>query len=480
MKQKNNVLKAGIWYTISNFLIKGLSFLTMPIFTRLMTKGEIGDFSNITSWVSILAIVTTFELYSSVTLARFDYKNELNSYISSTLFLGTIITGIFYCIVILFKDFFLNIFSMDFITINIVFIYLLVYPAIQMLQVKNRIEYNYKLTVVVSIGSSLISTLISLLGVMFFENHLNARIYGFYIPLIILYLFIYIFLMIKGKSISTKYWKYALTISLPLILHLLAGNVLNSSDRIMINKMIDNNATALYTIAYSCSMVVSLLWSSLNSAWSPWAFEMLEKKNYNKLKQNSKLYFLFFIAIVIVFMVFAPEILSLMGGESYMEAVYVIPPVMVGYVYQFVYSFYVNIETYNKKQNYIAIGTIIAAIINIVLNLIFINLFGYIAAAYTTLIGYMALYLIHYFLVRKLNFDSCYDNKFFIKYLIIITFSIIIVCLLYHNNIIRYILILILFVIILLIFIKNRKIFSDVIHSRSLKPLFNNIKIDRN
>ena len=41
---KNKALKAGFWYTFSNFLIKGIAFLTMPIFTRIMSKYDIGIF----------------------------------------------------------------------------------------------------------------------------------------------------------------------------------------------------------------------------------------------------------------------------------------------------------------------------------------------------------------------------------------------------------------------------------------------------
>ena len=105
MHKNNRVLKAGIWYTISNFLIKGLVFITMPIFTRLMTKNDIGLFSNITSWFTIFSIVATFELYSSLSVARFDYRDDLDSYISSNLVLGTIITFIFYIIFLIFHDF---------------------------------------------------------------------------------------------------------------------------------------------------------------------------------------------------------------------------------------------------------------------------------------------------------------------------------------------------------------------------------------
>ena len=83
---KSKSLKAGIWYTISNFLVKGITFLLLPIFTRIMTSTDVGYFSNVMAWFNILAIITTFEVYSSVSIARFDYKDDLDTYVSSSLF----------------------------------------------------------------------------------------------------------------------------------------------------------------------------------------------------------------------------------------------------------------------------------------------------------------------------------------------------------------------------------------------------------
>lgn len=50
-------LKAGLWYVISNFLVKALSFITTPIFARLMTAEQYGEFSNYASWLATLLIL---------------------------------------------------------------------------------------------------------------------------------------------------------------------------------------------------------------------------------------------------------------------------------------------------------------------------------------------------------------------------------------------------------------------------------------
>ena len=470
-KESSKVLKSGIWYTISNFIVKGLAFITMPIFTRIMTADDVGMFSNLITWFNILAIIATFELYSSVSIARFDFKNDLNKYISSNLFLGSLITLIFYIIVLVFHDFFIELMMIDFKTLNIMFIYLLVYPAIQMFQIKNQVKYNYKPIVFVTLSNALISSIASIVLTLIFVNKLNGKIIGYFTPMIIISFVVYIYLMFEGKSINKKYWSYALKISFPLILHLLAGYLLSSVDKIMITKMVSSHANALYSVAYTISQVIAILWMSMNNAWSPWAYEKMDNKEYDSLFKNSKPYLIFFLIVVFLFMLVAPELLLIMGGNEYLETKYVIPPVMIGYVFQFVYSLYVNIEFYHKKQKNIAFGTIIACVINIILNYILIPRFGYIAAAYTTLIGYISLYVIHYIFVKKLGCTSWYDNRFFLKMLIISLFSLLVSNLLFKFNIIRYFIIGLIAIGFIIFLVRKRDKIITAIKNKSLMEI---------
>lgn len=451
-------LKAGVWYTISNFLVKGMVFLTTPIFTRIMSSSDIGLFSNLSTWVSLLTILFTFELASSISIARFDFKSELKQYISSNLVLGIIITGFFYIVALFFHNFFEDLLSCDFETLNLIFLYLLFYPAMQMFQLENQIKYRFIPIVIVSIGSTIIATCFSLAGVCLFEDQLKGRIFGYYIPLIFFNFIIFIYLVIRGKNVSFKHWKYGLKISFPLIFHLLASYILSASDRLMITRLVGSEATAFYSVAYSCGMIISLLWTSLNNAWSPWAYQKMEEKDFGSLKEKSKIYTLFFSLITIMFLLVGPELLLLMGGQKYLEAVYVIPAVGAGFSFQFLYSFFVNIEFYNKKQILISIGTIIAAVINIMLNLIFIPLFGYIAAAFTTLAGYICLFLIHLAFVYFMKKTKWYDVSFFITFGFGILLFSFLMLFLYQYTILRYALIaaLIIFVSILILLKKEQ------------------------
>ena len=45
MKKDGNALKAGVGYTIGNILVKGINFLTLPLFSRLLTTAEFGVYN---------------------------------------------------------------------------------------------------------------------------------------------------------------------------------------------------------------------------------------------------------------------------------------------------------------------------------------------------------------------------------------------------------------------------------------------------
>ena len=274
-------------------------------------------------------------------------------------------------------------------------------------------------------------------------------------------------MFIKGNSISPRYWKYSLNISIPLVWHALAGNLLASSDRVMIKRYCGSEEAALYSVAYSCAIVVSILWTSMNTAWSPWAYDQIDNNKLSELKKASKPYILFFGSIVLMFLLIAPEILLIMGGKSYKEAIIVLPPVMIAFVFQFVYSLYVNIETFYKKQKYIAVGTSIAAILNIILNYIFIPRFGYGAAAYTTLFGYATLFLVHFAFVKKLGKVNLYDTKFNLMVLLFFTILMFIMNILYHFNALRYIIIVMVFIAIIAFLIIFRKEIIFLVKNKS-------------
>lgn len=474
MSEETNskAFKAGIWYTVCNFLVRAIGFITTPIFTRVLSLSDVGNFSNMMSWVNLLAIVTTFDLYSSLTLARFDFKKEFKEYISSILVLSSCITIVFYAIFLNFKGILLPLLGFSEMQLHIAFAYLFTYPALTLFQMEKQVSYEHKPIIIVSVLSATGSTFISLLFALVLNDRFVGRMVGYYVPCIIINMFLYIIIIVDGKKVKIKFWKYAVAISAPLVFHLLAGYVLNSSDIIMIRNIRGSDETALYSIAYSCAAIIQLLWSSMNSAWAPWSTEMMEKKEYSVLSRVTKPFILFFAFLVTCCILIAPEILLLMGGRKYSAAKFVIPPVMVGYMFQFLYSLYVNIEFYLKKQKYIAVGTVFAAFVNIGLNALFIPKYGFIAAAYTTLASYLLLFIVHFLIVMKLKRKGWYDDRFIIISAICSLLLVGISQVLYSISILRYTMIILIGGSVLFLIVIYRKNIIRAFKDKSLDPIY--------
>lgn len=76
----NKAAKAGLAYTVGNVLLKGVTFLTLPIFSRILTTEEFGFYNLYVSHETILTIFVGLCLYGSLRTAKYDYQKEFNSY----------------------------------------------------------------------------------------------------------------------------------------------------------------------------------------------------------------------------------------------------------------------------------------------------------------------------------------------------------------------------------------------------------------
>lgn len=463
MNNDKKVLKASFWYTFSNFLIKGLSFITAPIFLRILTQNEYGLYSNFCTLLSLITIVATMSLGTSLISARFDYKEEIESFVLSNLILGSLCTLIISVVLLTVDDYLANILSIDYQYIIIMALIMLFSPAYDMFMMLQRFQYKYKTVVAITLIVSILSVLVPLILIKLLEDNLWARIVGGYLPTFLVSVSIYVYFILKGKKIRFSHWKYSLAICVPYIFHMISGTVLNSSDRVMITSICGTRYNALYSAAGNIAMIANMIWASMNSAYIPWLGEMLNEEAYDKIKKYSRPYTLVFVFIVIGFMLVTPEALWIIGGRDYMEAQVVIPPIMLGYLFVFLYSLYASIEQFKKKTIGMAVMTFVATVANLMLNAVFLPKYGYVAAAYTTLVGYILLFIMHFVYVKKLGYTKAYDTKFVIG-------TVLVGCLIgggilisYEHIVLRCILIVIYALVIILYGYKNKNLMKSIL-----------------
>jgi len=411
VKENKLAIKSGIWYTVANFLVRTVTFFTTPIFTRLLTKAEYGDFNTFLSWQSVAIVVISLNLEASLLTARFDYKDDLERYKKSIVCLGWISTLVWIALVSVFSSFVVEKMQISLVYIYSMLLYVGFSPVINIYQMCERFEYRYRNSVLMGLAIALGSSVLSVILVKNMSDRLSGRIIGSVAPTIVIGLVLIIRYLISSEF-TTRYWKYALKLCIPYIPHLLSLTILNMIDRIMIKSICGSESTAMYSLAYNCGAIITMLIGSMNNAFAPWLGNRLNRGEYSEIKSFAKKYIGCFTVIAITIILVGPEILYILGGEPYLEAKYVMVPVAAGCFCQFMYTMFVNVEQLLKKTTYMAYASVSAAVLNYVLNHIFIPKYGYIAAAYTTLIGYFWLLILHMLIVRIIGCKHVYDYKF--------------------------------------------------------------------
>ena len=99
MKSKDYA-KTGTYYLVGNLFNKGIAFLTIIIYTRILTAYDYGIINTFSSWVGILSMILGMSLQNSIRVAFVDFKEKIDDFLSSIISL-TLIVGMFLSVLIL-------------------------------------------------------------------------------------------------------------------------------------------------------------------------------------------------------------------------------------------------------------------------------------------------------------------------------------------------------------------------------------------
>ncbi len=459
-------VKATIWFVFCSVVQKSISLITTPIFTRIMSTEQYGQFSVYNSWLQIFTIFTTFRLnYAVFNKGMTKYKDDRDAYTSTMQTITVILTTIFLIIYLIFRKQFNELTELPTFIMLAMIAELYMTPAIDFWTVRKRYEYIYKPVVFRTIAMALCNAGIGVVAVLLSEEKGYARILSCVLVNVCFGSVLFAYNLRKGKRLFVKeYAKFAIAFCLPLILHYLSQYILDQSDRIMIQKMVGFGAAGIYSVAYNAGLVIKIVTQSVNNALVPWEYDKLEKQQFKILDDNLTLTFAFVGVCALLYSLFAPELMNILADAKYYEAVYVIPPVALGMYFMFIYMAFANVEFFydcNKFTMFISMG---GAALNIVLNYFGIKKYGYMAAAYTTLICYVIYAIAHYTYMtysvkKKLGITKIYNTKRILLISTVLTGASLGIMLVYDMIIVRYSIILI----IVLILILKRKSVIELI-----------------
>lgn len=400
-----------LFNVLSTVLTSGIAFFTIPLFTRMLGAEQYGLFSVYNSWLAIFTCIMGLNVGASIGTGYYRFSDDYFKFRSSILVEGTIISiGMMLVMLILYPV--LNrLFPYQF----ILFVILLLQSFAQFILNIGSLTWIYEKKAVINFTVTfciaLITTVLSIVLLLRWSNEVPlyyARVIGVAAPTILIGLVVGIMLFTKKPAgYHAEYWKFSFFFGLPMVFHQLSHQILGQSDRVMMQMYkISGQEIGVYSFYYSLTAVLTTILLALNNSWCPFLYDGLKAKDYDILNRKVRNYVQVFTVMVIVFLMLSREVSMLFANEEYWSGMPLVPILVMVVYFTYIYQFAVNYEFFLAKPIFVAIGTTVSGVCNIILNALFIPRWGMYGAAIATMISYIILAAIHYIVVRLWKYDK--------------------------------------------------------------------------
>lgn len=460
-------MKGAFWYTICNILQKIAPWVVMFILTHGLTLSQYGVYSIFLSWFGIVEIIVTLRIYAGSYIVELVQNNlSRESYTATIQKLYLILVTFWLCFYFIFYKIITRIIDLDFYLILLMLISFYGTTSYELWIAQQRVENNYNNILIATFLYGIIGPVLGALSIFLIKTS-NVILIMLLIKTVIQLMVSIPFIITNIKKDLKKLDFYliieTLKYNIPLMPYYFSTVLLNQADRLMIKEYINYEKAGIYNVAYSIGMMLFIISGALNLSLQTFLFKKLKNKDINK-KSNLILMGTVIVALgALTIILFSPEIILILGGKQYIEAIWIIPPVVISVLVMFIYQQFINLLFYFKKTKEIMFVSMISAIINMLLNFYCIPKYGYYAAGYTTFISYMLMLILYYFFMKKTCKDNSidtlkiFDTKYQLIILLISTIFTFFIMVFYGNFIIRSIVCLL---ICLLIYIKKHVIFN--------------------
>ena len=424
-KNKNRKIKK-IWLSIKNnrlitnagayisggFIQRAADFLLIPLWAAFLTPEDYAITGTMYAYRGMLLTVLVMGLNSALTRQYFDHQDdpqEQKRYISSVYLFQLLFAGVL-------------IFCMDHWGFSVwlhltgnktafdPFVRLMLWmtfttASVQIAQAVYQAQQKARQFVTIIYGLFIIRIITMVLLVVIFPMGAYGQLLADVIAGGIVSV---LTLIIVAKNwftlnFSWKYVREGLSFGLPLIPFLLALWVLEGADRMILEQLVSRTELGLYNFGYKVGSAVQYLVMGIFQAFTPYYFRIMLKGE--NIEKKIKKFFTAFFGITGILSLagalFAGEIIHILMPESYAGAeIYAIPVLFSGIMLGF-YQFASLPLLHYKKTAYFPFFTIIAALVNIGLNLWLVPHFGALASAWITVISYFLLFCMTIFFASK-------------------------------------------------------------------------------
>lgn len=422
MSKEKELIKNTVILSLGKFLPKLTTFITLPIITACLTKAEYGTYDLLGTLIMLVIPIATLQIQSAAFRFLIDCRGnrEESTKIISNIFAVTIPVTILASIVIGF--YFSNLGVKNGILISVYFFVDTIYMTVG--QIARGKGHNMQYAM-----ASVANSAISMVLIVLFLKARNMGLFGLILSLTISYLICIIYLLMSSKiigycrfsGISIKTIKELIGYSWPMIPNNLSAWVLKLSDRLVITYFLGIEANAVYAVSNKIPNLLSMAQGVMVMAWSENASIAVNdqdaKEYYSKvLDKVTNLMF----SCTAVLIAATPIMFRILIRGDYAEAYYQIPMLIFAMFFYVMSSFFGGIYIAHKRTKNVGISTMVAAGINLVIDLVMVNIIGIWAGSISTLIAYFVLYIYRMINCQKFQPITVNHVKNVIEYVILI------------------------------------------------------------
>lgn len=410
------IIKNSALYSITTLLQKGAAFFLLPLYTAFLTPEDYGIVSVVTSVSSFMAVLIMMALNGAAT--RFHYKNTDEEYrkvlwgtITMIVFISSIGWGaVFFTLHKYLVDPFIG--EVDFYPYAVIGLantvitplYLLFQSFLQARQEALHYSINTLSNFFVQVSLAIVFIAILKMGAlgMLLANVITGLLFFIYVLIV--------FVPRINIGINTQITKESFAYSLPLLPHQISLWSSGTIDRLFLNGYKGKAITGIYSVGQQFGNVVGTIAYSVNQAFVPWFFQMIEagEEGRRKIEQMGLVSVIGYSLIAFMISLFAPEILDIMVSEGFRDAWKIMPFLNFAFVYHGVYFFFINI-LFIKNTGQVFFVTLSAMVVDVILNVLLVPIWGVWGCSIAFFVTYVCRSLFALFLSRRINNDIHYN-----------------------------------------------------------------------
>jgi O-antigen/teichoic acid export membrane protein len=422
-------------YGLSSIVGRLLNYLLVPLYTFVfINPADYGVVSELYAWVAFFIVILTLGMETA--FFKFIQNEEDKKNVFSTAFSALLsLNVVFFILVLLLNKDIASLLLFGGHGEYIIMLGAIVsIDAISALPLaKLRAEERAKRFSIIqlsSIGVNIILNLIFLL-VLFDGNNPEQGVFYIFLANLIASLVKPLFLFKSFGLLNGIDWgllKRMFLFSFPLAIAGFAGIINETLDRILLKQILYNpNVSSsldyaeaqvgIYSASYKLAMLVTILLQAYRYAAEPFFFSQMKNLDRNKVYSQIMNVFIAFVCGVFLLVTLNLDIFKhFIQNESYWVGLQVVPILLMANIFLGIYynqSIWYKLSGKTKFGAYIALA---GAGLTIIINVIYIPQYGYMASAYATLIVYFIQMLISYILGQK-HYPIPYSLRKFFLYL---------------------------------------------------------------